>query len=139
LVLRTFSKAYGLAGARVGWAACDPALAGLLRSAQVPFAVAQPSIDLAIAALSVSFDERVAGTVERRDAFATWLDRRGIVHTEAHGNFVWLPIGHLSVKVATALAERRVLVRPFDGEGIRITVGDDEDMAMLRGALAEVL
>jgi histidinol-phosphate aminotransferase len=139
LVLRTFSKAYGLAGARVGWAACDPALAGLLRSAQVPFAVAQPSIDLAIAALSVPLDERVAGTVERRDAFATWLDRRGIAHTEARGNFVWLPLGHLSVKVATALAERRVLVRPFDGEGIRITVGDDDDMAMLRGALAEVL
>lgn len=138
LVLRTFSKAYGLAGARVGWGACDPALASLLRSAQVPFAVAQPSIELAIAALSVDHGARIAATVARRDAVVEWLVDKGLEIPAAAGSFVWLPNAE-AAKIAGELADRRVLVRPFAGEGIRITVGDDTDMQMLRDALGEVL
>lgn len=139
LVMRTFSKAYGLAGARVGYGVCDPALAAILRSTQVPFAVAQPSIDVAIASLGADLTERVAATARRRDALVGWLAERGVTVPPAHGNFVWLPLGTRSTPLAEGLAERRVLVRPFAGEGIRITIGDDEDMAMLRSALDELL
>ena len=139
LVLRTFSKAYGLAGARVGWGACDPALASLLRSAQVPFAVAQPSIELAVAALGVDLAPRVAEIVGRRDAFVSWLQECGMTVPEARGNFVWLPVGVDAVPIARALAARDVLVRPFDGEGIRVTIGDETDMAMLMTALDPLL
>jgi histidinol-phosphate aminotransferase len=139
LVLRTFSKAYGLAGARVGWGACDPALAGLLRSAQVPFAVAQPSIDLAVEALGVDLRPRVREVVERRDALVGWLAARGMTVPAARGNFVWLPVGHRATPMARALADADVLVRPFDGEGLRITVGDETEMAMLTAALEPLL
>ena len=139
LVMRTFSKAYGLAGARVGYGVCDAALAGVLRAAQVPFAVAQPSIDVAVASLAADLTARVAATVRRRDALVGWLGERGVTVPPAHGNFVWLPLGERAAAVADGLAERRVLVRPFDREGVRITIGDDEDMAMLRTALDELL
>ncbi|HEX7355322.1 MAG TPA: histidinol-phosphate transaminase [Mycobacteriales bacterium] len=139
LLLRTFSKAYGLAGARVGYGVCDPALASVLRSAQVPFAVAQPSIDVAVASLACDLDVRVKETVARRDELADWLRAKGMRVPEAHGNFVWLPLGEWSGPLAEGLAERRVLVRPFVGEGVRITIGDDEEMAMLRSGLDALL
>ncbi len=139
LLLRTFSKAYGLAGARVGYGVCDPALAGLLRSAQVPFAVAQPSIELAVAALGVDLAPRVREIVARREEFVRWLAGVGVTVPPAHGNFVWLPVGGQAAPIAAALAERRVLVRPFAGEGIRVTIGDEAEMAMMRTALVDIL
>jgi histidinol-phosphate aminotransferase len=139
LVLRTFSKAYGLAGARVGYGVCDAQLAGLLRSAQVPFAVAQPSIDLAVAALGLDLRPRLREITVRRDALVDRLAERGLRVPAAHGNFVWLPVGYQAAPLAAALADRDVLVRPFAGEGIRITVGNEEEMAMLMAALDDVL
>jgi histidinol-phosphate aminotransferase len=139
LLLRTFSKAYGLAGARVGYGIGDPSLATVLRSAQVPFAVAQPSIDVAVASLGCDLGVRVKETVARRDDLVDWLRTKGMRIPEAHGNFVWLPLGEWSVPLAAGLAQRRVLVRPFDGEGVRITIGDDEEMAMLRSGLEALL
>lgn len=139
LLMRTFSKAYGLAGARVGYGVCDPSLAAVLRSAQVPFAVAQPSIDVAVASLGCDLGVRVKETVARRDELVDWLRAKGMHPPEANGNFVWLPLGEWSVPLASGLAQRRVLVRPFDGEGVRITIGDDEEMAMLRSGLDALL
>lgn len=139
LLLRTFSKAYGLAAARVGYGVGDPALAALLRAAQVPYAVAQPSIDLAVAALDLDLGPRVAEVVGRREAFVGWLAERGVTVPASHGNFVWLPVGARATAMAAALAERDVLVRPYDGEGIRITIGDGLEMAMLTDALDALL
>ncbi|MGH3743260.1 MAG: aminotransferase class I/II-fold pyridoxal phosphate-dependent enzyme, partial [Mycobacteriales bacterium] len=139
LLLRTFSKAYGLAGARVGYGVCDPSLASVLRSAQVPFAVAQPSIDVAVASLGCDLGVRVKETAGRRDELVDWLRGKGMRLPDAHGNFVWLPLGEWSVPLAAGLAQRRVLVRPFDGDGVRITIGDDEEMAMLRSGLEALL
>jgi histidinol-phosphate aminotransferase len=143
VVLRTFSKAYGLAGARLGYALAQPELASLLRSAQVPFAVSGPAAAAGIAGLAASAQaelrERVGAVAARRTRTRDWLRAAGVDVPAAQGNFVWLPLGDRAVPVATALEEQGVFTRPFAGDGIRITIGDEDEMALLREVLEPML
>ena len=126
VVLRTFSKAYGLAGLRVGYAIAHPDLALAVRSASTPFGVSHPAQVAALASLEAepALVERVDAVVAERDRMVDALRQRGWHLPDTQANFVWLPVGDQTVALAADAAAHGLLVRPFAGEGIRITVGD---------------
>jgi histidinol-phosphate aminotransferase len=125
-VLRTFSKAYGLAGLRVGFAVATPHVADALRRTAVPFGVSIVAEEAALASLAAE-DEllaRVEGLVVERERVAKTLAAQGWSVPPSQANFVWLRLGERTAEVADALSARGVVVRPFDGEGVRVTVAD---------------
>ncbi len=132
VVLRTFSKAYGLAGFRVGYCVAEPRLAQAVRSVALPFGVSLPAQAAVLASLEQeqALLARVAALVERRDALAAGLRERGLDVPDAQGNFVWLPAGPDTTAVADTFAEAGLVVRPYasgqPGDGVRITVGEPE-------------
>ncbi|OKH99779.1 aminotransferase [Streptomyces sp. CB02923] len=128
-LLRTFSKAHGLAGMRVGYAVAHEPVAAALRKAAVPFGVSQLAQDAAVASLqSVSaMRDRVAAlTAERARVFAG-LRAQGWSVADTQANFVWLRLGDRTAAFADACAEARVSVMAFPGDGIRVSVGDALD------------
>src|SRR4051812_21508924 len=141
-VLRTFSKAWGLAGLRVGYLiAEDPAVAEAVRKTLVPFSVSSLAQAAAVAALA-SEDEvraRCAAVVAERDRLTTALRERGLDVADSQANFVWLPVGEQAAELASALEARAVITRPFAGEGVRVTVGAPDEDDVFLGALDAVL
>lgn len=132
LVLRTFSKAYGLAGLRVGYAiAGDPAVAAALRQVHLPFAVSVAAQAAALASLDAEPEllEQVAQIVAMREPLRAELREIGWDVPPTQGNFVWLPAGADSTRVAQVFEDNGVLVRCFAGDGLRITVGTEKDNA----------
>lgn len=128
-VLRTFSKAYGLAGLRVGFAVAHEPVAAALRKTAVPFGVSQLAQDAAVASLRAE-DElmgRVGSLVcERTRVHATLLAQGWTVVPETHANFVWMRLGERTAEFAAACEKAGVVVRPFAGEGLRVTIGETE-------------
>src|SRR4051794_29799674 len=131
-VLRTFSKAYGLAGLRVGYClAGSPEIAAALRQVAVPFQVSIPAQAAALASLDAT-DEmrtRVAAVVREREPLREALLDLGYDIPPSQGNFVWLPTGADTMRVSQVFDDAGVLVRPFDGDGIRVTVTTAADAA----------
>ncbi|MFY0408502.1 histidinol-phosphate transaminase [Solicola sp. PLA-1-18] len=124
--LRTFSKAWGLAGLRIGYAVAAEPVATAIRACALPFGVS----DLAQAAAVASLDhedelaERVAGLVAERTRVRDALLESGWDVPDSQANFVWLPAGEGTLDLAAACAEAGVMVRPFAGEGARVTIGE---------------
>ena len=142
VVLRTFSKAYGLAGLRVGYlVAEDPAVADAVRRTHVPFSVSSLAQAAAVAALASEEEVRArcAAVVAERDRLTDGLRHRGLTVPASQANFVWLPLGQATAEVAAALEGRGVITRPFAGEGIRVTVGTPDEDDVFLTALDEVL
>ena len=141
-VLRTFSKAWGLAGLRVGYLlAEDPAVAAAVRKTHVPFSVSTLAQAAAVAALA-SEDEvrtRCAAVVAERERLTGALRERGLDVADSQANFVWLPLGERAAPLAAALEARAVITRPFAGEGIRVTVGTPEEDDVFLAALDDAL
>ena len=130
VVCRTFSKAFGLAGLRVGYALGHPRVLDAARSTAIPLSVTGQSEVAAIASLELE-DElraRVAVIGERRDRLAAQLREVGWRIPQAQGNFVWLPAGDASMTIAAAFEAAGLIVRPFAGDGIRISVGEEESV-----------
>ncbi|MFK5582799.1 histidinol-phosphate transaminase [Serinicoccus sp. LYQ131] len=128
VVLRTFSKAYGLAGLRVGYAVAHPEVATALRKAATPFGVTDLAQQAAIASLAAR-DEllgRVEGLVAERERVVAALREQGWDVPQAQGNFLWLPLGDDAVPFAQAAQARGLMVRPFAGDGVRCTIGETE-------------
>jgi histidinol-phosphate aminotransferase len=129
-VLRTFSKAYGLAGFRVGYCVADADLAGAVRTVSLPFGVSIAAQAAVIASLAAEPQllERVADLVKARDALAVGLRGLGFDIPVAQGNFVWLPGGPNTRAYAATFARAGLMVRPYasggDWDGLRITVGE---------------
>ncbi|MEI4272370.1 histidinol-phosphate transaminase [Klenkia sp. LSe6-5] len=140
-VLRTFSKAWGLAGLRVGYLlAEDPAVAEAVRKTHVPFSVSMVAQAAAVAALA-SEDEvraRVDEVTAERARLTAALRDRGQPVADSQANFVWLPLGERTAEVAAALESRAVITRPFAGEGLRVTVGTPEEDDAFLAAFDEV-
>ncbi|SEN42178.1 histidinol-phosphate transaminase [Actinacidiphila rubida] len=132
-VLRTFSKAYGLAGLRVGFAIAHDPVAEALRKTAVPFGVSQLAQDAAVASLraEAALLERVAGLVTERTRVVEALEGQGWTVPETQANFVWLRLGERTADFAAACEKAGVTVRPFAGEGVRITVAEAEANAIL--------
>lgn len=126
VVLRTFSKAYGLAGLRVGYAFAAERILDAARATAIPLSVTGQAEAAAIASLEheVELRERVATLALRRDRFAEALRAQGWHVPVAQGNFVWLPTAERTDEVAEALFQAGVVARPFAGEGIRVSVGE---------------
>ncbi|MFF3390731.1 histidinol-phosphate transaminase [Streptomyces sp. NPDC002669] len=127
-VLRTFSKAYGLAGLRVGFAVAHEPVAAALRKTAVPFGVSQLAQDAAVASLRAE-DEllgRVGSLVCERDRVQRTLAEQGWTVPESQANFVWLRLGERTADFAAVCERAGVMVRPFAGEGVRVSIGEDE-------------
>ncbi|MCX4907100.1 histidinol-phosphate transaminase [Streptomyces sp. NBC_00878] len=127
-VLRTFSKAYGLAGLRVGFAIAHEPVAAALRKTAVPFGVSQLAQDAAVASLRAE-DEllgRVGALVSERARVVETLRGQGWTVPETQANFVWLRLGERTLDFASVCEQAGVVVRPFAGEGVRVTVGETE-------------
>ncbi|MBZ3907651.1 histidinol-phosphate transaminase [Streptomyces griseiscabiei] len=127
-VLRTFSKAYGLAGLRVGFAIAHEPVAAALRKTAVPFGVSQLAQDAAVASLRAE-DEllgRVGSLVCERNRVVEALRGQGWTVPETQANFVWLRLGERTVEFAGVCERAGVVVRPFPGEGVRVTIGETE-------------
>lgn len=130
VVLRTFSKAYGLAGLRIGYAIGNATVLDAARATGIPLSVTSSAENAAIASLEAEAEllERVAVIVERRTRLVSGLRAQGWDVPEAQGNFVWLPAGVHTDRVAKALTDADLIVRPFAGDGIRISVGEHESV-----------
>ena len=128
-VLRTFSKAYGLAGLRVGFAVAHDPVAEALRKTAVPFGVSSIAQTAATASLAAESEllERVASLVEERDRVQGALREQGWTSVpDSQANFVWLRLGDGTADFAAACDAAGVVVRPFAGEGARVTIGEPE-------------
>ena len=127
-VLRTFSKAYGLAGLRVGFVIAPPELADYVRRTATPFGVSTIAEEAAIASLEAEDEllERVDALVIERDRVVDTLREQGWAVPNTEANFVWLPLADQAQSFAAAADERGLTVRPFAGEGVRVTIAETE-------------
>ena len=133
VLLRTFSKAYGLAGLRVGYAVARPQLATSLRSCVIPFAVTELAARAAISSLEAkdALLERVADLVTERGRLLAGLRELGYDVPDTQANFVWLGLGERAQAFAEAADARGLSVRPFPGEGVRVSIEAPEANARL--------
>jgi histidinol-phosphate aminotransferase len=127
-VLRTFSKAYGLAGLRVGYLIAHESVATAVRKTIIPFAVNHLAQVAAIASLEAEDEllERVDQVVKERTRVREALIAQGWTVPPTEANFVWLRLGERTLDFAAACAVEGVAVRPFAGEGARVSIGDPE-------------
>ncbi|MFJ4176164.1 histidinol-phosphate transaminase [Microbacterium sp. NPDC089696] len=127
VVLRTFSKAYGLAGLRVGYAIGNEKVLDAARTTGIPLSVTSAAENAAIASLDAEAEllERVAVIVERRTRLVEGLRAQGWDVPDSQANFVWLPTGAQTEAAASVFVENDLVVRPFPGDGIRISVGEE--------------
>ena len=128
VVLRTFSKAYGLAGLRIGYAVGHPAILAAARTTGIPLSVTAHAEEAALASLDAEDElrERVAHLARRRDELAARLREVGWDVPAAQGTFVWLPAGDRALEVAAAFESAGLIVRAFAGDGVRISIGEAE-------------
>ncbi len=140
VVLRTFSKAYGLAGLRIGYAIGHEKVLDAARSTGIPLSVTAAAEHAALASLDAEEEmrARVATLVERRVALREGLRAQGWEVPDAQGNFVWLPTGERTAEAAAAFEAAGLIVRPFLGDGVRISVGEQDSLAVVLRA-AETL
>ena len=141
VVLRTFSKAYGLAGLRVGYAIGNARILDAARSTSIPLSVTAHAEEAALASLDQEDEllQRVHVIAERRDRLATALRASGWRIPEAQGNFVWLPAGRETLDLAAAFDAAGLIVRPFAGDGLRISVGEEDSVEKVLRIAASVV
>ncbi|MEV6074774.1 histidinol-phosphate transaminase [Streptomyces sp. NPDC052069] len=129
VVLRTFSKAYGLAGLRTGYLVGDAHVVERLRRACLPYAVNTVAQQAAVAALGLEEQllRRVDSTVAERTRVRDTLVRRGWEIPDSQANFLWLRLGRHAVGFGEWCAGRSIAVRAFGDVGVRVSIGSAED------------
>lgn len=129
VVLRTFSKAHGLAGMRVGYAMGHPEVIATIDKTLFPFAVNAAAQAGALAALAHEDEvlERCAAIVVERGRVLSSLRDAGHVLPDPQANFLWLPLQERTDDIYLALEKQGVVTRPFSGEGIRVTIGTPDE------------
>lgn len=128
IALRTFSKAYGLAGVRCGYALTSAPMAAGLRAISTPFgvnALAQAAASAALRSL-VLVRQQVGVIQSEREKFLAALHVQGWEVPASQANFVWLELGDDCVRFEELCDEEGVTVRRFGTEGVRVTIGEPE-------------
>lgn len=140
ILVRTFSKAYGLAGLRIGYAVGPEDLIAPVRACVTPFSVNSLAQTAAIASIEATDEllERVAQVVAERGRVVPLVRELGFGVPDADGNFFWLPVGDDAALLAQVLGahDPSVLVRPFAGEGVRVSIGTRAENDAMLAALA---
>lgn len=141
VVLRTFSKAYGLAGLRIGYAVGPSGILDAARSTAIPLSVTSQATAGAHASLDAeeALLERVHQIAVRRDAVWEELVGQGWPIPRPHGNFLWLPTADGTNDVAERLLDAGLVTRPFHPDGIRVSIGEDESVERLLMVLKELV
>ncbi len=124
-VLRTFSKAYGLAGLRVGFLIGHDPVAEAVRKTMLPFTVSSVAQAAAVASLDAEDEllERVETVVKERDRVRDALISGGWTVPATEANFVWLRLGDQTTAFAQACDTAGIAVRAYPGDGVRISIG----------------
>jgi histidinol-phosphate aminotransferase len=142
-VLRTFSKAYGLAALRVGYAIANPDVINALRKVRVPFTTNGLGQAAALASLS-AHDEmraRVDEVIAERARVCDAIADLGLDVVDSQANFLWLPLLEHAAVLGEYSERAGVVLRPFPGVGVRITIGtpDENDrlLKVLRAAIED--
>jgi histidinol-phosphate aminotransferase len=146
VVLRTFSKVYGLAGLRVGYGLGSARLRSAVHAVRQPFPV--NAVAQAAAAEAILHQDEVTSRVERTVAERLWMEERlaelGLRTAETHSNFSWVALGDRDeAELVEALGRSGVVVRPGEGLGgpghIRVTYGTRAENERFVAALSEAL
>ena len=129
VVLRTLSKAWGLAGLRVGFLVAQAPVAAAVRKVVTPFSTNLVAQAAALAALDQEEEvrRRAAIVVAERERVTEALRKLAIDVPESQANFVWLPLGDKSAPFGALCEGRGVIVRPFQPDGVRVTIGTPEE------------
>ena len=137
-VLKTFSKAYGLAALRIGYVISEnPDIAGAVGKTAMPFSVSTVAQAAALASLDAEEEllARVTDTVHERERLAVAVAALGWPVPTSHANFLWLATGEDTPEVVRRLAAEGISGRAFGNEGIRISVGTPPENDLLLSAL----
>lgn len=128
MLLRTFSKAYGLAGLRIGYAVAPEPVAEALRKTATPFGVNILAQVAAVASLEAKgeLDERVQQLVTERARVVEGLRSAGWDMPESQANFVWFPLGERTDDFVAACEQAGLSVRPYGTDGVRVSIGETE-------------
>lgn len=139
-VLHTFSKAYGLAGLRIGYAVAPERVAANLRKVAVPFGVSDLAQHAAIASLDAEAELqlRVDTLVDERARVFEALRSQGWRVLESYANFVWLRTGSRTPEIDGALRDHGVVARAYGSEGIRVSIGTPEMNDRFLAAIATI-
>jgi len=143
--LRTFSKLYGIAGLRIGYALASPELTGVMERVREPYPVSRVAEAAALAAMDdEEFKSRVlANNEESKRFFYQSFDRLGLSYAETHTNFMFVDLKTDAKEAARALLERGYLIRPGTPwkhpSFARITFGTMEENRGFVEALAQAL
>lgn len=140
IVTRTMSKAHGLAGVRVGYAIGHPDVISTIDKTLVPFAVNALAQAAALAAIEHEdeINDAVRAILAERGRVEAELAAAGWTFPDHQANFVWLSLGERTDDVTLELERRGVVVRPFSGEGIRVTIGAPAENDRFLAALTEI-
>lgn len=138
VVTRTFSKAHGLAGLRVGYGIAHQDVIATIDKTMLPFAVNALAQAAALAALELDGEirSRVSAILAERARVEVELAAAGWTFPNHQGNFVWLTTGDRTDEIALTLERQGVVVRPFSGEGLRVTIGSEAENDRFLAALA---
>ncbi|TQS40068.1 histidinol-phosphate transaminase [Cryptosporangium phraense] len=141
VVLRTLSKAWGLAGIRVGWLAADPSVADAIRKVVTPFSVNHVAQAAALAALDAEdeMNRRVDLVVDERTRVVNAVRELRTDVPDTQANFLWLPLGDDAAEFAAGCEKRGVIVRPFAGDGVRVTIGTPAENDLFLRAAGDLL
>jgi histidinol-phosphate aminotransferase len=145
LIMRTYSKIYGLAGIRLGYGIGDPELLAPLGKIKEPFSVNSLAQAAGVAALDdVEFlQASIRHNHEARQYLYREFDRLGLFYIQSHTNFIMVKIGPQACEMGHELLKRGVIIRPCDGydlpEFLRITLGTPDQNMRLVAALEQVL
>jgi histidinol-phosphate aminotransferase len=125
VVLRTLSKAWGLAGLRIGFLVAHPEVAAAVRKVVTPFSSSIVAQAGALAALTQAEEvrRRCALVVAERDRVTEAVRKLVPDVPDSQANFIWLPLGERSADFGRACEARGVIVRSFAGDGVRVTIG----------------
>lgn len=141
VVLRTLSKAWGLAGLRVGYLVGQPEVVRAVGKVITPFSTSAVAQAAALAALDADAEMRRRAELVVSERERVWACLRKLRPDvpPTQSNFVWLPLGDDAVAFAGACERAGVIVRPFAGDGVRVTIGTAEENDIFLAAAESAL